>query len=103
MDGQHTGWRPPRRFSVAVQRLARPPTPWTWAIHEADAAEPLHRSRRFYRSAEEAWAVGRATLTRLTDPIHTHSPNAILAGQIRLQFRGRARAGPCGTASACRL
>jgi hypothetical protein len=69
MDGQHTGWRPPRRrFSVMVQRLARPPTPWTWAIHEDDAADPLQRSGRFYRSAEEAWAVGRAMLTRMTGP-----------------------------------
>ena len=69
-NGQHTGWRPPRRrFSVTVQRLARPPMPWTWAIHEDDATEPCHRSSRFYRSAEEAWAVGRAMLTRLTGPI----------------------------------
>ncbi len=66
MNGQHTGWRPPRRFSVTVQRLARPPMPWTWAIHEDDAAEPCHRSSRFYPSAEEAWAVGRAMLTRMT-------------------------------------
>ena len=70
MNGQHTGWHPPRRFSVMVQRLARPPMPWTWAIHEDDATEPCHRSSRFYRSAEEAWAVGRAMLTRLTDPSH---------------------------------
>ena len=69
-NGQHTGWRPPRRFSVTVQRLARPPMPWTWAIHEDDAAEPCHRSTRFYPSAEEAWAVGRAMLPRLTDPSH---------------------------------
>ncbi len=70
MDGQHTGWRPPRRrFSVTVQRLARPPTPWTWVIHEDDATEPCHRSNRFYRSAEEAWAVGRAMPTRMTDTI----------------------------------
>ena len=67
-NGQHTGWRPPRRFSVTVQRLARPPTPWTWAIHEDDATDPFHRSSRFYRSAEEAWAVGRAMLTRMTGP-----------------------------------
>ena len=70
MNGQTTGWRPPRRFSVTVQRLARPPMPWTWAIHEDDAADPLHRSSRFYRSAEEAWAVGRAMLPRLTSPTH---------------------------------
>ena len=67
-NGQNTGWRPPRRFSVTVQRLARPPMPWTWAIHEEDAADPCHRSSRFYRSAEEAWAVGRAMLPRLTGP-----------------------------------
>jgi hypothetical protein len=69
MNGQQTGWRSPRRFSVTVQRLARPPMPWTWAIHEDDATEPCHRSNRFYRSAEEAWAVGRAMLTRMTDPM----------------------------------
>ena len=68
MSGQNTGWRPPRRFSVTVQRLARSPTPWTWAIYEDDAADPLQRSSRFYRSAEEAWAVGRAMLTRMTGP-----------------------------------
>jgi hypothetical protein len=70
MSGQTTGWRPRRRFSVTVQRLARPPMPWTWAIHEDDAADPYHRSSRFYRSAEDAWAVGRAMLARLTDPNH---------------------------------
>jgi hypothetical protein len=71
MNGQQIGWRPPRRrFSVTVQRLARPPMPWAWAIHEDGAAEPCHRSSRFYRSAEEAWAVGRAMLTRMTDPSH---------------------------------
>ena len=69
-NGQNTGWRPPRRFSVSVQRLARPPMPWTWAIYEDDATEPHHRSSRFYRSAEEAWAVGRAMLPLLTDPNH---------------------------------
>ena len=51
MAGQNTGWRPPRRFYVTVQRQARPPAPWTWAIHEEDAAEPFHRSARSYRSA----------------------------------------------------
>ncbi len=71
MNGQNTGWRPPRRrFSVTVQRLARSPMPWTWAIHEDDATDPCHRSSRLYRSAEEAWAVGRAMLTRMTGPMH---------------------------------
>ena len=70
-NGQHTGWRPPRRrFSVTVQRLARPPMPWTWAIHEDDATERYQCSSRFYPSAEEAWAVGRAMLTRMTNPGH---------------------------------
>ena len=74
--GQNTGWRPPRRFCVTVQRLARPLMPWTWAIHEEDAADPLRRSSRFYRSAEEAWAVGRAMLTRMTGPNHRTSAGA---------------------------
>ncbi len=70
-NGQNTGWRPPRRRpSVTVQRLARPPMPWTWAIYEDDVADPFHRSNRFYRSAEEAWAVGRAMLTRMTGLNH---------------------------------
>ena len=70
-NGQNTGWGTPRRrFSVTVRRLARPPMPWTWAIHEDDAVDPCHRSSRFYRSAEEAWAVGRAMLARMTDPRH---------------------------------
>ena len=78
MNGQNTGWRPPRRrFSVTVQRLARPPMPWTWAIHEDDATDPCHRSSRFYRSAEEAWAVGRAMLARMTNPIYgTRTPES---------------------------
>ena len=64
-NGQQTGCRPPRRFSVMVQRLARPPMPWTWAIYEDGATDPRRCSSRFYRSAEEAWAVGRAMLDRL--------------------------------------
>ena len=70
MDVRQMDWRSPRRFSVMVRRLARPPMPWTWAIYEDEATEPHHRSSRFYRSAEEAWAVGRAMLPRLTYPSH---------------------------------
>jgi hypothetical protein len=70
VNGQQTGWRPPRRFSVVVQRLARSPLPWAWAIHEDGATDPCHRSSRFYPSAEEAWAVGSAMLTRMTARIH---------------------------------
>ena len=57
------GARP--RFFVRAQRVARPPTPWTWAICEEGRAEPLRCSARLYRSAEDAWAVGHAMLDRL--------------------------------------
>ena len=73
MNGQQMGWRPPRRFSVVVQRLARPPMPWTWAIHEDGVSDPYHCSSRFYRSAEEAWTVGRTVLDRITNPAYRTS------------------------------
>jgi hypothetical protein len=50
---------------VKVQRQARPPTPWTWAIHKDGQSAPLRCSTRFYRSAEDAWKVGRAMLDHL--------------------------------------
>jgi hypothetical protein len=50
---------------VKVQRQARPPTPWAWAIHEDGQSAPLRCSTRFYRSAEDAWKVGRAMLDHL--------------------------------------
>jgi hypothetical protein len=50
---------------VRVQRKARSPTPWTWAIHEDGQPAPLRCSTRFYRSAEDAWKVGRAMLDHL--------------------------------------
>ena len=50
---------------VKVQRRARPPAPWAWAIHEEGQAEPSRCSTRLYRCAEDAWAVGRAVLERL--------------------------------------
>jgi len=53
------------RLVVRVQRQARPPTPWAWAIHEEGRTEPFRSSTQLYRSAEEAWAVGRAVLDRL--------------------------------------
>ncbi len=53
------------RFVVKAQHVARPPTPWTWAIYEEGQAYPLRRSTRLYRSAEDAWMVGRALLSRL--------------------------------------
>jgi hypothetical protein len=53
------------QFVVRAQRVARPPTPWRWTIHEEGRAEPLRCSTRLYRSAEDAWAVGQAMLDRL--------------------------------------
>ena len=64
MDPPLGGGTPPR-FFVRAQRVARSPTPWTWAIHEEGRSEPLRCSTRLYRSAEDAWAVGSAVLGRL--------------------------------------
>jgi hypothetical protein len=50
------------QFSVRTQRIARPPTPWMWAIYKDGWAEACRCSSLSYRSAEEAWAVGRAML-----------------------------------------
>jgi hypothetical protein len=50
------------QFSVRTQRIARQPTPWMWAIYKEGWAEACHCSSLSYRSAEEAWAVGRAML-----------------------------------------
>jgi hypothetical protein len=59
----------PPLLLVKVQRLAKPPMPWTWAIHKEGAAEAHRRSIRFYRSAEEAWAAGRAVADRMGKPL----------------------------------
>ena len=58
------------RFFVRVRRLARPPAPWRWAIHEKGRADPCRCSTRSYRCADEAWAVGRAMLDRVGPPAH---------------------------------
>jgi len=58
---------PPPRF-VKVQRCARAPAPWAWAIHEEGRAEAVLCSTSCYRWAEDAWAVGRAVLGRLPKP-----------------------------------
>jgi hypothetical protein len=60
-----TGFVAEPRSVVKVQRRARPPGPWAWAIHEEGRAEPARCSTRLYRCAEDAWAVGRAVLERL--------------------------------------
>ena len=59
----------PPRFFVRAQRVARPPTPWAWAIYEEARPEPVRCSTRLYRSAEDAWAVGHAMLDRLPKPV----------------------------------
>ncbi len=59
------GGAAPPRFFVRAERVARPPAPCSWAIHEEGRAEPLRCSTRAYRSAEDAWAVGSAVLDRL--------------------------------------
>ena len=58
------GGGPPFWF-VKVQRLARPPMPWAWAIYKDGATDPFQRSVRLYRSADEAWAAGHAVLDRI--------------------------------------
>jgi len=55
----------PSRLFVKAQRVARPPSPWTWVIYEEGRPHPFRCSRRLYRSAEDAWAVGHAMLDRL--------------------------------------
>ena len=64
----------PPRFVVKAQRVAKPPTPWTWTICEEGRLDPLRRSARLYRSAEEAWAVGRAVLERVGKPAGATAP-----------------------------
>jgi len=58
----------PPHFVVKVQHVTRTSSPWTWAIYEEARGEPVRCSTRFYRSAEDAWAVGRAMLERLPKP-----------------------------------
>jgi hypothetical protein len=53
------------RLVVRVQRQALPPTPWAWMICEEGQSEPVRCSARLYRSAEDAWTMGRAVLGRL--------------------------------------
>ena len=53
------------RFHARVLRLGKPPAPWIWAIYQRGREEPHRQSPQFYRSAEEAWAAGRAMLNRL--------------------------------------
>jgi hypothetical protein len=63
------GDRAPPRLLIKVERRARPPEPWAWMICQEGRAEPLRCSTRCYRSAEDAWTVGRAVLERLPKTI----------------------------------
>jgi hypothetical protein len=59
------GLEAPPRLVVKVQRVARPPSRRIWAICEEIGGGRARCSTHLYRSAEEAWAVGRAVLDRL--------------------------------------
>ena len=50
---------------LKVKRGAQMPLPWTWEIASADGEVAAQRSLKGYRSAEEAYAAGRAALDDL--------------------------------------
>jgi hypothetical protein len=52
-------------FTLKVERGAKPPLPWTWEIIGEGGNTGAQRSLRGYRSAEEAYAVGRVALADL--------------------------------------
>jgi hypothetical protein len=54
-------------FTLKVERGARMPLPWTWEIASDGGKVGAQRSLRGYRSAEEAYAAGRAVLAALRD------------------------------------
>ena len=82
LDPPLGGGAPPH-FVVRVERRARPPAPWAWAICEEGRIAPLRRSTRLYRSAEDAWMVGKAVLERLPTlavsaaPLSLENPSAV--------------------------
>ena len=49
-------------LTLKVERGAKPPLPWTWKIVSECGKAGAQRSLRGYRSAEEAYAAGRAAL-----------------------------------------
>ncbi len=52
-------------FALKVARGAHMPLPWTWEIVSEDGRVAAQRSLRGYRSAEDAYAAGRAALAAL--------------------------------------
>ena len=52
-------------FTLKVERGAHMPLPWTWEIVSDGGRAGAQRSLRGYRSAEDAYAAGRAALADL--------------------------------------
>jgi hypothetical protein len=52
-------------LTLKVARGAQMPLPWTWEIVGEGGKAGAHRSLRGYRSAEDAYAAGRAALADL--------------------------------------
>ncbi len=52
-------------FTLKVERTGRPPRPWMWEIISEGGKAGAQRSLRGYRSAEDAYAAGRAALAAL--------------------------------------
>jgi hypothetical protein len=52
-------------FTLKVERSAQMPLPWRWEIISDGGKTGAQRSLRGYRSAEEAYAAGRAALAAL--------------------------------------
>jgi hypothetical protein len=52
-------------FTLKVERGAQMPLPWTWEIVSDGTRAGAQRSIRGYRSAEDAYAAGRAALASL--------------------------------------
>src|SRR3712207_6003252 len=88
----------PRLFGRAHRRV-RPPTPWTWAIHQEGQAEPCRCSTRFCRSADEVWAVCHAPLERVGKPLPMTVPGPDEPARVAAP-PGRARGSPRRTLAA---
>ena len=66
--------------TLKVERAAQRPRPWTWEIVGEGGRAGARRSSRGYRSAEEAWAAGRAVVS---DHGAQRPPNALTVNQRR--------------------
>ena len=80
-------------FFLVVGRTARAPLPWTWEIRPEGDTAACQRSARGYRSAEEAWAAGRAALAdvRPMDRI-AHGRSDALTAEQRSEIAKKAAA-----------